>query len=481
MRLSKQNEESARGGWRRVCAFALVLLLAFPVLAAQALVGNEAETAPTPTASTRDEVQESYLQKVASGETPEETEEQAWGETKKPISETLSAEEQSRLQEDIRRRNRMSRRRLFLGRERILLGGDFDMTYDSNPNRLPIHHVEGDTLFNVRPFGQLNLGGRKTDARLEVSVQRLYHAKVAEDDSFALEGRFRFGRKIAKKTMVSLNDRLTMGMTREPGMDDNSLSLDEFHRQAINYIVTPKVSINVESIYGRNDFQHENFDQNASITYRLEPSLFFQITPKTRFSLGYSWGFNRARTKASDQDINEIRFGYFGQLTGKSSLSTNVTYQHGDPMAAEAAKSDSLITSFNYIWQATSKLTVRSLYSHAYSTNSSDQPGVGFFANTGTYNNSDTLSLSLRLRALRKLTPELSFNGIHTREHTHFNGTKSAERRRWLFPVQIAIDYQLARWIRLRFAYTFTYQVGDERKFDEFRAHTWFFGSNVTL
>jgi hypothetical protein len=423
-------------------------------------------------------------QKAAAGGTRETgtLESQAWLETKKMQAESLSDEQKKALEEE---RQRFGRALLEGPRkDRLLLGGDFDMTYDSNPLRLPIHHVEGDTLFRLRPFAQIDLSGKKSDVRLEVSVTREYHAKRSEDDAgLTLEGRFRFGRKITKRTLLSLNDRLSMRSERieNPPMDDNSLSLENFHRQALNYAFSRKVSLNLESVYTRTDFQHEHFDQDQTISYRLEPSIFYQPTPKTRFSLGTVWGFDRVRTKTSDTNTVEVRFGYFGQLTPKSSVSADIAYGHQDPEAFEATKTDRIISTMGYVWQATRKTSIRLLYSHNYQTGTSDLPGTSAFANTTTYDNSDTLSISLRFRPVRKISTELSFDGNHTRNLTHFNGTKSAERRLWLFPVQVAMDYQLARWVRLRLAYTYTYQVGDERKVDEFRAHTWFIGSNVNI
>jgi len=408
-------------------------------------------------------------------------ESQAWEESERKEAEALlSPEEKAALEEE---RQRLGRELLqFPKRDRLQLGGDFDITYDTNPQRLPVHHEEGDTLFRLRPFVQFNLSGPKTDVRAEFSVTREYHAKEAELDSgLTLEGRTRIGRKITKKTLLSLNDRLSMRSTREEGMDDNSLSLENFHRQALNYAFSRKLSFNIESVYTRTDFQHENFDQDASISYRLEPSIFYQPTAKTRFSLGVVWGFNRFRTKTADTNTQEIRFGYFGELTPKSSVSADIAYSHQDPEAFEASKTDRIISTMAYVWQATRKTSVRVLYSHNYQTSTSDLPGVGRFANTTTYDNSDTLSVSLRFRPVRKISTELSFDGNHTRNLTHFNGTKSAERRLWLFPAQVALDYQLARWIRLRLSYTYTYQVGDERKIDQFRAHTWFIGSNVNI
>lgn len=372
----------------------------------------------------------------------------------------------------------------FPKRDRLSYGGDLDMTYDNNVNRNVIRSEEGDTLFRMAPFVKLDLGSRKTDLAVEFRSSHSYNAKVPEGgrDVLRLEGTLRAGRKFGKKTTVSLNDRLSSTLVRHEEIDDDGkkVSYDNSHRLSVNHPMNRKLTLNFEADYSRTDFPHELFDQDGSRTVQLDPNLFFNLTPKTRISLGYRWSVSRNRTESSDKTTHEFRVGYSGKITGKSSLQIDLSQAFDDPDSAQAARADRTTVSTAYIWQATPKTSLRVLYSNSFTHSISDSVSGANLLKTTTRSASDSLSTSVRFRLNRKTSTEFSFDGSHSHSKTRQTGADNTRSRTWTFPFQGAVDFTLTRWLRFRFAYTYRHQIGNEDS-NEHRAHTWFFGSNVSL
>ena len=377
----------------------------------------------------------------------------------------------------------------FPKKDRIRMGGDFDFTYEDNVGRLPVHHDEGETIFKLSPFAQLDLSGQRTELRLEYRTRHTYNVKRSEipgNDSFIQEGTVRVGRKILPHTLFSLNERLGRTSTRTAGHDNKKIQWDQSHRAALNYEMSKKFSISLDGSHSRTDFPNESFDENYTRSWTLNPGLFFQMTPKTRLSGNYALTYSRAQTKTSDNTKHEFRVGYFGQLTTKSSASLDVSLSHQVPDSADASRSNQIVWSGGYIWQATPKTSFRLLYSTTLSratTDSLDTDGPLMFTKTRTDTHSDSLSFSTRWRIHRKITTDFSFDGAHSRNKTNVVEGDSAttKTRQWTLPFQVGLDVELVRWVRLRFTYTFRYRLGDERKTDEFRAHTFFGSANIAV
>ncbi len=388
--------------------------------------------------------------------------------------------------EDVRKEVETLQKELLLTpkRRRIRLGGDFDMTYDTNADReaLGADREEGDSFFHLNPIVQFDLSGKRTDLRTELHAGHTYSVKRPEIDTSNIEGTVRFGRKFNRLTF-SLNDRLNRDAIRVQGMDDKRIRWDTSHRSSLNYELGKKFSFNLENDYSRQDFPHENFDQDSTYTFRLDPNFFYQVTPKTRLSAGYRWGFSRIRQKTTDNATHEFRVGYFGKLTPKSSISGDIGVNIQTPEAAEATRSRQLQWNVGYIWQATPKTSLRVLYSNSIQRSIVDAlgtAGTNELIKTTTHTLSDTLSVSFRFRMNRKISTQFSFDGSHSKIRTSTDDDPLARTRTFTFPFQVAIDYDLAKWIRLRFTYTFRYQLGNEA-LDDHRAHTWFVGSNLSF
>lgn len=398
-------------------------------------------------------------------------------EKKSALKAAATSEEEKAAREEL---ERLEKELLhFPKRDRFSFGGDFDLTYDNNVNRNSIHHEKGDTLFNINPFVNLDLGGKKTNLRAEYRWQRKYNAKVSEGrDTTVQELTVRSGRKIGKRTTLSLNDRLTRESLRIQGIDDgNKIRWDNSHRASLNYELNRKLSFNFDADYANRYFSHENFDQDGDWQFSLEPSVSFQMRPKTRFNFAYSWRTTQIKTKASDATTHLLRVGYFGKITGKSSLQADFSQSFQDPDSAQASSSNQTTSSLGYIWKMTPKTSLRVLYSNTFTLTLSDSVSGVNLSKTESRSRTNALSLSVRFRPYRKLSTEFSFDGSHTHTKTKKTATANARTGVFTFPFQLAADYELAKWLRLRFSYTFQYQYGNEKS-DENRAHTWFVGTN---
>lgn len=373
----------------------------------------------------------------------------------------------------------------FPKKKRFRFGGDFDMTHDTNPSGAAIRHEKDDTVFNLNPFTVFDLSGRRTDLRFEFRESHKYNVKRSGDpgnDTISQEGRIRFGRKVIRKTTLSLNDRLSRASSRVQGIDDGTkVTWTNSHRAGLSYEYNPKLTLNFETNYTSTYFPHENFDQDSSYAFSLDPNLLFRPTKKTQITLGYQWNLSRIHTKASNVTTHIFRMGYSGKISPKSSVSADFSWTLQNPDSAQASNSNQYSSSVGYIWQATRKTSIRLSYSNSYQHSLSDSISGAALLKTSTKTISDTLSLSTRLRLHRKINTEFSFNGSHSHSQTKKTGSGNAKTQTWTLPFQIAIDYDFARWIRLRLSYTFRHRLGDEPKTDETRQHTWLVSTNVAF
>jgi len=368
-------------------------------------------------------------------------------------------------------------------KDRLRYGGDFDLTYDNNVARGVIRAEEGDTTFILKPFVELDLSGRRTDFRAEFKTTQSYRVKVSEgSDTRSAEVSLRAGRKIAKKTTLSFNGRLNRTSARDVEIDDDGrkITYDNSHQGSLNYEMNRKFSASFDTNYTATDYPHENFDQDGTDQIQLSPNLNFQMTPKTRLSIGYRWTQNMTKTKSSDNTKNEIRLSYTGKITGKSTLSVDFTQAFSRPDAAAASHADETTVSVGYIWAATPKSSIRFQYSNTTVLSLSDSISGDELLKSATRTASDAWSTSFRFKLHRKLSAEFSSNISHSHSKTKKTGSDNTRSRTFTFPFQTALDYQLLNWLQLRFTYTYRHQIGNEES-DEHRAHTWFVHTNISL
>ncbi|MBI4115781.1 MAG: hypothetical protein HY447_04300 [Candidatus Omnitrophica bacterium] len=399
-------------------------------------------------------------------------------EEKKAGVEEAASEDQEALREELQEIQKSLLR--FPKKDRFRFGGDFTYTYDTNASRRPVQQEEGDSLFTLQPFGQIDVGGRKTKLNFEFRQGRDYNAKRPENDIFFLEMRDRFARKFAKKISVSLNDRLRRQSQRVTEIDTKRVQWDYSNQATVTYQLSRKMVVNLGSSYTRQEFPHENFDQNGTYTYQLDPSVAFDVTPKTRVTLGYRWGITRDKTQGADNTTHEARLNYSGRITGKSSLTADVSLSAQDPHSGGASEVNSITENVGYIWQITPKTSIRTLYAHSNQLTETETVTDTIPVKNRTFTRTDTLSFSVRFRAHRKITTEFSFDGQHTRTKTKNGATPKDLTRQIVYPFQVALDLDLTKWAKMRLTYTFRYQRADEEP-SENRAHTWFVSTNILV
>ncbi len=370
-------------------------------------------------------------------------------------------------------------------RDRLHFGADGDYTYDSNVNRAHKDH-KGEHSFNTNANVEIDLSGRKTDLRLELAGGRQWNIKNPNSDFWTMEERLRYRRRMFKKISHSINSRIARTSSRTVEIDDKRIRWDSDQQTSINYILTPKFSLNGDFSLSHRVFTQEAFDQDSGWQASMSPSLFWHFTPKSRVSIGYNFGMSRNREKGSDSDSHGVHMGYFGKITNKSSASFDIGYNHQRPLKSDGGKSDGLTVGLGYIWQATPKTQFTLQYVHGIqnttsqsvqntdgSTTSSDTPG----SNTDntvrqtSYFVNDNISLSMNNRLTRKLTSSVTTSAAFTRTRTSGGQDSSQKRHEFSFPTTVSLTYLLNRWARLRLSYTFSLRVAQKRS-ENYTDHT---------
>ncbi len=370
----------------------------------------------------------------------------------------------------------------FPKKDRFRLNQDTHYTYDSNPDRTRIHgHEKGDSTFKINPSAEVDLGGRKTDLRVEYRWDRIYNVKRPGSDTFNQETTVRFNRKILPKTTLTLNDRLSRSSVRVVGRDNKKIGWDNAHRQTLSYDLNPKISLNLDSNFTRSYFPAEADDETGTLTYSLDPNVAFQLTRKTRFTAGYQWNFTQIPTESSDATTHTFRWGYSGRLTPKSTLSADFSLARANPDSAQVGKTSTVTSSLAYAWQVTPKTSLRALYSNSYAHAVSDSISGTSLRKSTSKTASNTWTLSGQFRLNRRVTADLSFNPSHNHSRTKQTSALNTHTQTIVFPFQVGFDVNLTKWLKLRLTYTYRHQIGDEPKTDENRAHTWFVGMNTAI
>lgn len=404
-----------------------------------------------------------------------------WEEEKQLLASQKGAfEEETQLRQEL---ERLQRELLsFPKKRRYRVGWDSEMTYDANRDGSRISDnpkSKGETTFRIKPFASYDLSGRKTDVRLEYGWSRTYGVKIQTGDLINQDLNLRVGRKIFKKTSLTLNDRFALKGQRSTRIEEvKRLTWDQSHRAGLTYEMTPKIQMVLESDYSRTDHPHEEFDQDTTYTYAWSPTAFFQVTPKSRFSAAYRMSFNESPVETGDAITHQIRGSYAFKVTPKSSASVDLGYSIQNPASAAASTSDSTVVSLGYLWQITPKSGFRLNYSRTFTDSTSDS--VTTLIQTGTDSRSDSLGLAFGFRPHRKASTELSFNGSHSRTKTAGGDATGTKTRSWTYPFQVSTNLSLAQWVSMTISYTYTHQISDERELQEVRDHALVVTSNIS-
>jgi hypothetical protein len=457
---------------RRLLAFGMCIVL---------LVGGNRVYAVVGQAERFDEVREAELKEFEEALVTEEKKEQSRKEMEEAeaIQKTLKEKEKERAEakgeekEMIEEEVKLLKKQL-LGlpkRDRFHIGLSGDYTYDSNIDRRVPRQEKGDSIFNLNGNIEMDLSGKKTDFRAEVSGGKQWNIKFSEKDFWMMEERIRYRRKYLKKISHGVHSRVSRYNEKTIEIDNNRTRWDSNQQTSLNYLLTRKFSLNGDFSLSHRLFTQEVFDQDSSWQVTMSPSLFWHVTPKSRLSAGYTFGANRIRTKTGDTNSHEVHVGYFGKVTTKSSASVDIGYSHQSPRSEDTSTVNTLTAGAGYIWQATPKtqLTIQYIYSLQNSTSAPPGGTADGIVKDETYFYNDSITVSMNSRLTRKITSTLTANMSHTRTKS-FEGD-TGETRQFTFPFTVSLTYLINRWARLRLSYTFSFRTGDEKP-DTYRAHT---------
>jgi hypothetical protein len=259
---------------------------------------------------------------------------------------------------------------------------------------------------------------------------------------------------------------------------------DSNQNSIFNYAFSRKLSMNLELDSTKRLFTTEAFDQDSQWGVLAAPSAFWNLTPKSRISLGYRLGADRIRSKTGDSNDHQVSLGYFGAVTRKSSISFDLAYSHQTPRSRDTEISDTFKLGTGYIWQWTPKTQILVQAIRSLQNSSSDlisgSAEEGVTVKTDSHFINDQINLSASSRINRKLTTVASLGISHLQNKVAKAGDEDIETRQWTFPTSISLNYMLKKWMQLRFRYTFAYRTGNEDP-DRYRAHTFVSGVNMTF
>lgn len=349
-----------------------------------------------------------------------------------------------------------------------------DAQYLSNSNGARPTEEKDDTVFDVGPTFLTDLSGKKTDLRFELNGGKQWNVEFPEKDFWKAEERLRYRRNYFKKITVAANSRIARTSNKTVEIDDNKIRWDSTQNNTLNYAFSKKLSLNMDTTLSKRLFMQEAFDQDSGWEATFAPSAFWNIRPKSRLSLGYSFGVSRNWTKSSDANSQNINLGYFGQVTRKSSASLNVAYSRQNSYKTNEI-SRTYTVGVGYIWQATAKsqLTAQVIRSLQNTTSDlvSGTAEDGVVTRKDSYFTNDSISVSLNTRLTRKINIGLTQNISWTRTKTTGDEDADARTQQQSFPTTATLTYLIARWITFNLNYSFNVRTGDE-KGDNQKAHT---------
>lgn len=363
-------------------------------------------------------------------------------------------------------------------RDKFQLEINGDYAYDSNISRQVPRSEKGDSVFNAGSTATFDLSGKKTDLRFELAAKRQWNIIFSEKDQLVLEERLRTRRKFFSRLNTSVNSRAARTNTKTIEIDNNKIRYDLNNQMSFNFPFSKKLSLNASFASVKRLFPQEAFDQDSGWQVTASPSAFWSITPKSRVSLGYSFGASRSRIKSGDTNSHDVNIGYFGKITRKSSASINLAYAKQVPRSTDTAESRTITIGAGTLWQMSPKTQISVQYIRALQNSTSELAsgevdGTNTVTRVDTHFKNENFSVSFNSRLKRKLSAVLTAAITHTRNKTFSDAVDdSVETRQFSFPLSAAVTYTVRKWMHLNFSYAFNFRTGNE-KFDTSRAHTW--------
>ncbi len=342
--------------------------------------------------------------------------------------------------------------------------------FDTNANRSPLNSEKNDSVLDVAGKMLFDLSGRKTDLRWEVGGGKQWSIEFPEKDTKQFQEILRFRRKFFRKISQSTQSRIVRQSSKTVEINNEKVRYDSSNSTALNYAISPKFSMNNDISMSQHIYRQEAFDQDSSWEVGYAPSVFWNLTPKSRVNLGYKIGQNRVRTKVGNAVAHEIHGGYFGRITRKSSASIDLGFSHQSPREASTASVNGVTAGVGYIWQMTPKTQILVQYINSWQ-NSTSKSTEGLdsaatnetqVAKTQTRFHNSSLTVSANARLNRKLTAVLTFNPYFFSTHTAGSAETDSDAHQIGIPASISVTYFVRRWLILTSSYTFTYRTGDE-------------------
>ena len=364
-------------------------------------------------------------------------------------------------------------------------------TLSSNATRSPIGEEQNDQIFLTSPAAVFDLSGRKTRLFYELGGGKQWSLQFPKNTDFwYVNSGLRYNRRYFKKVLTSANSSLLRHVSKSVEINQSRVRYDGYQQSSTQVPIFRKLSLNTDYSLANRYFPQEAFDQDTTKQFNFAPSLFYQRTPKTRFSLGYIFGANRIRSKAGDTNSHSVNVGYFGRLTRKSSVNANISYVRQTPRSNESATSSAVNAGLGYILQLTPKTQMLLQFIRSQQNTSTDPDtgvaGVNVTSNsntTATTKNDDlftneSLSMAFNSRLLPRLNATLALTVSHFKSTTQRNDTVNMEgeldRVNWNLPMQFTVNWMIRRWLFLTTGYTFAYrigyEVGETNRVHEFRS-----------
>ena len=361
-------------------------------------------------------------------------------------------------------------------KDRFRFGLDGDHTYNSNNNGATPHHEKDDNQFNAGGNVQYNFGGKKTDLGLEVRGTKNWNLINSTNDSWQGEERLRSRRRFFKKMNTSANSRIARNSSKTLEIESNKIRWDAANQASVNYAFSPKLALNLDLSSQKRMFLQEAFDQDSGWQAGYNPSGFWNVTPKSRISFGYGFSVSRNRLKAGDTNSHDLKIGYFGQVTKKSSASVDLSYSRQISQKTTST-TGSVTVGSGYVWQTTPKVQTSVQVTRGFSNTTSesvsgDTTDTAVVTKTDNYAVNDNVALSFNYRMLTKLTWSLTGGASHSSTKTFIDSQKDSQTRIFTFPATLGFSLVLTNWLTLGFRYSFSYKTGDSNA-DESRVHTW--------
>jgi len=365
-------------------------------------------------------------------------------------------------------------------RDRFEIGLDGQYTYESNIERNVFGEEKGDSVFDNKGYMQFDLGGRKTDIRFELRGAHQANIRHPKSNYWNVEERIRYRRKYFRKITHSVHSRISRHTSRTIEIDKKKIRWDSHQNMNFNWAFSRKLSMNMELTAIKRLFTTEPFDNDSMWEVGAAPSAFWNITPKSRLSVGYSVKANRIRSKTGDANSHEIHMQYFGQVTRKSSISFDLAASHQSPRSLDTPVVNTYTIGKGFMWQMTPKtqMTLQAIRQLQNSTSNDVAGGLDNEVSKGdVHYTHDSFSVSFNSLLNPKLTAILNMSVSYQRTKMARYLDSDPETRQLSFPLSLTLNYMVKRYMQLRLRYAFAYRMGDE-KTDRYRDHAILTGFN---